>query len=482
MLPDTLVQIAEPFSPRSYTGVPMPAQIHWGVTALPSVWAAGFIAIAFTRYRRWRGVRATLRGGTPVKLPIPVPALIIPIVNEPAVVGCLRPVLVLPPLLLERLSPGQLAAILAHELSHVRRRDNFFAAIHMAVEAIFWFHPFVWWIGSRMFEERELACDEEVLRLGCEPAEYVRGILMVCQHYSEAPLPCVSGVAGAGIKRRLKTIMADNTVRPLGPGRKCLLFAVAVAAIAGPILLGLVTPTHAQTIVSAPRRLVFDVASIKPSKNSANGNVVDIAQGGQRFTATNAPLRLLIMMAYDVNVRQISGGPGWLNSDCYDIEAKPERPASREQIRLMLQSLLADRFNLKLHKETRELPMYVLTAENYQSHLHENKAGGEPHIRRGRNGQTVFENAPIFQLTWFLSLRLRREVLDKTGLKGNYDFELAWIPDVPGRGDGADNPAPDPTGPSVFAALHEQLGLRLTATKGPLGILVIDHADKPSAN
>src|ERR1700679_3438070 len=100
------------------------------------------------------------------------------------------------------------------------------------------------------------------------------------------------------------------------------------------------------------------------------------------------------MLAYDVSDRRVSGGPGWVNTDSYDIEAKAEHPASRQQIHLMLQSLLAERFNLRLHRETKELPMYVLTAENYRTHLRKNTSGGEFRVSRGRSGQLVFESAP----------------------------------------------------------------------------------------
>src|SRR5215472_15619875 len=237
-LPDTLLQIAEPFSPNPYVDVQTGTQTHWGVTALALLWVAGFIAIVFTRCRNWYGIQAMLRRGTPIKLPIALSAVISTSALEPGVVGFLRPVLVLPELLLERLSPKQFEAVLAHELSHIRRRDNFFAALHMGVETVFWFHPLVWWIGSRMLEERELACDEDVLRLGCEPADYARGILTVCQHYSEAPLPCVSGVTGADIKKRLKTILRGSLARELNGDKKLALASAAVAAIAVPISLG----------------------------------------------------------------------------------------------------------------------------------------------------------------------------------------------------------------------------------------------------
>jgi uncharacterized protein (TIGR03435 family) len=162
-------------------------------------------------------------------------------------------------------------------------------------------------------------------------------------------------------------------------------------------------------------------------------------------------------------------------------------PASRQQINLMLQSLLAERFNLRLHRETKEVPMYLLTAENYRTHFRENTSGGELRVTRGSKGQLVFENAPVSQVTWFLSVRLRSDVEDKTGLTGKYDFELAPMPTGPENADQNPNSSvfmpPGSDGPSVFATLvREQLGLKLTATKGPVELLVIDHAEKPSAN
>jgi len=119
--------------------------------------------------------------------------------------------------------------------------------------------------------------------------------------------------------------------RSLGFCRKLVLVAAA-------LMVGFsVYPAYAQPPGDASGRLAFEVASIKPSKNTSGPNLAEFAPGGQRFTAANAPLKLLIMIAYDVNARQLSGGPGWLNSECYDVEAKAERPASREKMRLMLE-------------------------------------------------------------------------------------------------------------------------------------------------
>ena len=243
---NTLVQIAQPLSATpGITHTPL----HWMPAAIGIVWALGFLAIALVRYRAWLRVQVALRAGVPVDLPIPVRALITPGAEEPGIAGFLRSVLVLPVQLLEHLNARQLGAILTHEMCHVRRRDNFFAAVHMAVEAIFWFNPLVWWIGSRMLEERELACDEEVLRAGCEPADYVQGILNVCRLYAKSPLPCISGVTGADIKKRLRGILAGGVAQELSRGRKAALATLGLAALAVPFSIGVwdAPALHAQS-------------------------------------------------------------------------------------------------------------------------------------------------------------------------------------------------------------------------------------------
>src|SRR5271156_1466184 len=220
VFPNALVQIAQPFSPTLKPTVSVHTTLDWAPVAIGAVWVIGFLAIMLARCRSWLGFRAALQSSTPIELPIPVPAMITPGAKEPGVVGFLRPVLILPADFLEHLTPRQLGAILTHELCHVQRRDNLFAGVHMMVEAIFWFHPLVWWIGSRMVEERELACDEEVLRTGCEPSDYVEGILKVCRLYVQSPLPCISGVTGADVKKRLRAILAGSTARELQVGKK----------------------------------------------------------------------------------------------------------------------------------------------------------------------------------------------------------------------------------------------------------------------
>src|SRR5262249_3347860 len=141
----------------------------------------------------------------------------------------------------DRLADAQLEAIVAHEVCHVRRRDNLAAAIHMAVEALFWFHPLVWWLGARLVDERENACDEPVLLIGGEPPAYAESILKTCQFYLESPLVCMSGVTGSDLKRRIERIMTQRLGRRLDWRRKALLASAGIAAVAGPIGFGVFT-------------------------------------------------------------------------------------------------------------------------------------------------------------------------------------------------------------------------------------------------
>jgi uncharacterized protein (TIGR03435 family) len=230
-------------------------------------------------------------------------------------------------------------------------------------------------------------------------------------------------------------------------------------------------------------RVEFEVAVIKPAKAGARGSFFEIAPGGERFTATNAPLRVLIMMAYGVADWQVYDGPRWMNSAGFDIEAIPERPASREQIFQMLQSLLSDRFQLKLHKETREVPVYILAEAGKTYGLHENRSGNSPRVETGEKGQVVFHSFSMAQLARYLSLRLRRDVIDKTMLAGSYDFELLFTSETPSPSDiTTTEPAGDSSRPSLPDAVQDQLGLRLQLQKASSDILIIDAALQPSEN
>jgi hypothetical protein len=163
---------------------------------------------------------------------------------EPGVIGIFKPFLLLPEAITEHLTPAQFEGILAHELRHVERRDNLTAALHMLVETIFWFHPLVWWIRTRLVEERERACDEEVMRMGREPQVHAESILRVCEFYLAAPAACAAGVTGGELKKRIQGIMTNQFARNLSYGRKILLASVAILVMAGPIVCGLLNPAR----------------------------------------------------------------------------------------------------------------------------------------------------------------------------------------------------------------------------------------------
>jgi bla regulator protein blaR1 len=413
---------------------------------------------------------------------------------EPGVFGIFRPVLLLPEGIAERLSAAQLEAILAHELCHVRRRDNLTAAIHMIVQATFWFHPLVWWLGMRLTDERERACDEEVLRLGSTPRVYAEGILNVCKLYVESPLACVSGVTGSNLKRRVEAIMKNRMVPRLNFAKKAVLAAVGVAALAAPVAIGVV---RAQSpVVTA---LEFEVASVKPSPaglvRDTGGVQIQFPPGGG-FRASNVTLKDLVMTAYNMDSWQVSGGPEWgdpsgmTTDDRFVVNAKAPSAASRSQVRRMLQTLLADRFKLQFHRENKTQTVYDLVVAKNGPKLQRVRVDDYPGnlVTRCCRGGMYMERTTMADFAAvFTMMGVPTTVRDKTGLKGIYKFELHWSPeafrsgekqDVPGNGE----PAFDPDGPSIFTALREQLGLALEGAKGQVEILVIDHAEKPSEN
>ena len=218
---------------------------------LLALWAIGFVAIAARWLLRWSRLQRVLREAVDCPIIAPVKVKIAPSMLEPGLVGILRPVILLPQGITERLSQEEMNAVLAHEICHLRRRDNLLAATHMLVEALFWFHPLVWWVGARLNEEREHACDESVLAAGQTPQIYAESILKVCQFYLASPLDCAAGISGADLKRRMETIMESKFSLRLNAAKKILLAGAAAIAIAAPIAAGLLTAPLALAQTSA---------------------------------------------------------------------------------------------------------------------------------------------------------------------------------------------------------------------------------------
>jgi len=235
-------EVSQPFTLPAASPAAMSAgspAANLGPALLWTVWASGFLGISCSWWIRWRRLSAAVRAGSPVHLEIPIRAVSSPTLWEPGVFGVFRPVMLLPEGILNRLTSTQLKGVIAHELCHVYYRDNLIAAIHMFVETVFWFHPLVWWIGKRMVEERERACDEEVLRLGNEPRGYAEAILTVCKAYVESPLICVSGVGGANLRKRIAAIMSARAIGGLSLPKKAALAATGAASLLVPVAIGM---------------------------------------------------------------------------------------------------------------------------------------------------------------------------------------------------------------------------------------------------
>jgi beta-lactamase regulating signal transducer with metallopeptidase domain len=248
--------MAQPFAagagPAPVLAAAGPAWLN-PASVLLMLWMAGFAVVATRWLVRWSRLRRILRGAADFPLAVPVAVKTAPSSLEPGLIGIWRPVILLPQGIAERLSVAELDAIIAHDLCHLRRRDNLLAALHMLVAALFWFHPLVWWIGARLNAEREAACDESVLASGTPPQVYVDSILKVCQFYLASPLACAAGVSGADLKNRMGKIMENRKALALGRLKKSLLAAAAAAAFAVPLGLGVLqTPQAIAQAANAP--------------------------------------------------------------------------------------------------------------------------------------------------------------------------------------------------------------------------------------
>jgi uncharacterized protein (TIGR03435 family) len=261
------------------------------------------------------------------------------------------------------------------------------------------------------------------------------------------------------------------------------------------LLLFCASVLQAQSAAARPKFEAFEVASIKPAAGETKGRFIRM-QSANRFYARNHTLKTLIEAAYNLSPKAVSGGPSWFDSDRYEILAKTPgdvRPDLDEQM-AMLRQLLADRFQLKFHREEKEFSLYALTVAKGGPKFKESTISldaapegppplvfvlGPDGISCPGRSATIAELASILQRA-----ALELPVVDKTGLTGRYDFDLKWTPDeTQFGGEAVKIPgAKDSDKADLFTALQQQLGLKLQAAKGPLLALVVDHAEKPSEN
>ncbi|HEY5382735.1 MAG TPA: TIGR03435 family protein [Acidobacteriaceae bacterium] len=279
------------------------------------------------------------------------------------------------------------------------------------------------------------------------------------------------------------------------------LLMLALLACSGPVMkaqgMPIATGPPSTTADANAKLPQYDVASVKPNKSGER--MMRIMSRPDGFSCTNLPLKTLIANAYGIRQDLISGGSGWMNSMGFDIDAKVSgedmdayKKLTGRQRSSLLQGLLADRFKLKIHHETKILTMYDLVVAKGGIKMKAEAAvapsagaakgpeAAKPHgMMMMGPGELKAQGIPIGSIASNLSYTVHYTVTDKTGLSGNFDFDLKWTPDDagPSSGDASDEPHV-----SIFTAVQEQLGLKLQPTKGPVDTLVIDHAEQPSEN
>jgi uncharacterized protein (TIGR03435 family) len=277
------------------------------------------------------------------------------------------------------------------------------------------------------------------------------------------------GMFGRGSRLRARIEMLLEGGHDFSPIVSRARLAVSVLALLGCMIAGAIAPR----LIAFAQRPEFEVATIKPGDPSIHGTMINNPPG--RLVMKNITLREAVRTAYRLNEPELIGGPKWVDSEHFDIEGKAASIIPWDQIMQMLQSLLADRFKVKVHREARTLPVYALTIAKNGPKI-PRAAVGDP-----ANGATSWgsrnltaKGVPINILARMLADMLMRPVLDRTGLEGIYNVKLDFAP-LEGNSD--DTPAP-----ALVTAIQEQLGLKLEATKGPVEVLIIDTAEKPDAN
>ena len=469
--------------------------------------AGGWVVAARMRSVRVRAApvewQETLRRlGARLGLARPVRLLVSALVEAPAVVGWLRPVVLVPVGALAGLPAEQVEALLLHELAHIRRHDYLVNLLQSAAEALLFYHPAVWWVSGHIRAERELCCDDEAVSVSGDALTYARALARL-EAYRPAHLRTALAASGGSLSGRIARVLGQPrpAVRAgLGPGSAAVAILLAAAAF-GVFGQSAAHPTF---------------QSIAIQRNTSNWS--------ERFEhpmgmSANASLMLLIRFAYashdnpmaghtlPLPASQVTGGPAWVHSERYDIEAKPPARSDPKQIWQMWQSLLADRFKLRLHRETRDLPVYVLTRARNGFRLPPPPKevgcvsfppGTTPRSVPGkvdcgyvsgpfsgnRSGLLDIQGSKVrmADLVRELAVVLDRPVLDRTGFTAEFDLNLSFAADQATSGLPGFGSAGAPNRPDIFTALEEQLGLKLAPGGGPVEVLVIDHAERPTAN
>jgi uncharacterized protein (TIGR03435 family) len=520
---------AQPFTQARFVTSQPPAPVAGSsldtvMTVVIAVWMAGVTLLMVRWAVRWIQLRRVVRTATPagsgreldifrrVQRTDPRFAHVALALTErpigPGVAGSVWPVVLWPRGISERLTDEEMTSVFAHELCHVRRRDNVISALVRVAETLFWFHPAVWLLGRRLQDEREQACDEGVVA-ATSPHVYAEALVKTCQFHLDAPLACGAGGTPATFSSRIARILRSGERRPVSPWVRRGIAALVTGGLALPVVVTAVMPPEIvglgpNRLLQSPQLLVawaprglspvahgderFVTAAVWPSTSSTPGGLQAFAGG--RVAGTGVSPAELIRTAFGstkaLRLYEVVGLPDWAYRERFDLRARAasdfvnEPSGEPRQFVTMLQHLLADEFALVVHRERRTIPVYALVRFGSTlgprlrpSALNCWRPGEGPvpaipvHPRQWCHSQFlrkgITEAASMEWLAGIVGLRQRldRPVLDRTGLAGPYDIQ--WLPPLPEQ--------------PVTPTLEAQLGLTLEERTESVDLLVVDRIE-----
>jgi uncharacterized protein (TIGR03435 family) len=401
----------------------------------------------------------------------------------PMACGTRRPAILLPAVA-DTWSEDQRRSVLLHELAHVARYDCLTQSLAAIACSIYWVHPGVWWVARRLRIERELACDDRVLAAGSDPGDYAKQLLELAYslRVEAAPALAVTMAAPQSLEGRLRALLDTGRNRQ----RPALRNRAAAAAIAIALVGAIAAVAFGQGAASA-----FESADVHVSLPSKDPTMRGGTLRGGRYEVRAATMVDLISLAYEIEPDKVLGGPNWLDWTRFDVLAKAPLAATQNDLRLMLQELLADRFKLKVRMDTRLMPAFALSADKGKARMKAASGADQPacqNVRQYTAPSATVEYLVIscHNMTMGAFAQVLRgigggtyladPVVDQTGLTGAWDFDLKWTPRPRLAQAGAD-------GITLFDAIDKQLGLKLEAHTAPLPVLRIESVnDTPTPN
>jgi uncharacterized protein (TIGR03435 family) len=407
----------------------------------------------------------------------------------PAVIGWLRPIILLPVEAITGLPSDQLRALLAHELAHIRRHDYLVNLLQSIVEALLFYHPAVWWVSGHLRAERELCCDDAAVSLSGDPLTYARALTQL-ESWRVVRIAGVMAATGSSLPNRIARLLRLPRPESRSLSGVGLLLSVVAIAIAATAFRGFGQP------VDSPQ---FEAASIKAAPVPFGQRIrLGMRSDPQLFTGSFVSLLDLVGKAYDIDIARISGAADWMAKDRYQVMATVPKGTPKDQIPRLLQALLAERFKLSVRRDSKMTRVYALVPAKGGPKMKPSEIEIDPArgafegigkltapILMGPNGRAGLccglaeLQASMERFAFLLSAVTDRPVQDETGLQGLFDISLQWSPENSASPDDA---ASIPSGPSIYTALPEQLGLKLEPRTASLEYLIVEHAEKPTGN